>query len=138
MACIDTFTAVGILFHTGAARMEAGMFDGPSSDVPELRIWALAFLDRWSSSSALAARYSSLLRHYEQRLAERNDSRSRDSCGILEAGTSSEDPFDAMTTFPDIDSTFLWTSGADGMDQEAWKWDSELWNIDYRALSQSL
>lgn len=113
--------------------MDAGMFAGSSSDLSELRSWALAFLDRWSSSSALAARYSYLLRHSERRLADKNNSGPTESCGIVQTGASSEDPFDAMSTFPDIDSAFLWTPDADGMDQEAWKWDLGFWNVDYRA-----
>ena len=135
-AFTDIFTAVGILLHIGAARGDIEALEDSPSNLPELRTWALTFLDRWSSSSTLAARYVSLLRHSERRLADKNNHRPIDTAGLNEGSLSSDDPFDAMTAFPDVDSTFLWTSDANGTDPEAWRWDSGMWNIDYQALSQ--
>lgn len=129
---------MGILFHIGASHAEAGLFADSSSDFAELRNWGLSFVERWSSSYPLAARYSTLLRHFERRLADRHNSGLTNHCGIANTGMSSEDPFDTLTAFPDIDSTFLWLSDADGMDLEASKWDPGSWNIEGPALNESL
>lgn len=86
----------------------------------------------------MAARYVSLLRHSERRLAEMNNYRPTDFVNLNGGDLSFEDPFDAMTAFPDVDSTFLWTSDADDTGSETWRWDSGMWNIDYQALSQGV
>ena len=118
--------------------MDAGALAGSPADLSELRIWALGFLDRCSESSALAARYASLLRYSERRLADKTNACPTESGALAEATTAPEDPFDAITAFPDVDSTFLWTLDADCMDPEAWRLDSGLWDLDYQASGQSL
>lgn len=129
----DTFTSIGILLNLNEARGSSAAVIDPSTDVNSLQSWAMGFLDHWSSSNALAARYLGLLQRSEAQLKRRNN-----KAGFIDnfnnssvAEAAPEEPLDSPRAFNNPSDTFQWMPDEDALYIDAREFDPDFWNLDY-------
>lgn len=132
MTHADTFTSVGTLLNLTGTQADPAAVTDSSLDVGSLRAWGMAFLERWSSSSALAARYYCLLRQSEEQLKSKKDnSGTENSCNVAIGGRTPHEPYDALPAFVDLSDTFQWLPDTDALDMNAWGLDPHCRNTDF-------
>lgn len=130
MAYADTFTSVGILLNLSRTHVDFTAFVDPLEDVRSLQTWAMAFLERWSQSNALAAKYFSLLRQCEEQLkSKQNVSETENSRNEAIFGSIPHESFNDLTSFPEHSNPFVWTSDASALDVTAWGFDGDFWTV---------
>lgn len=129
----DIFTSVGILLNLSEARGSYAAVIDPSVDVKSLQSWAMVFLERWSSSNALAARYLGLLQRSEAQLKRRNNKAgfvdNPNNSSITEA--TLEEPLNSPRASYNPSDTFQWMPDEDALYIDAREFDTDFWNLDY-------
>lgn len=129
----DIFTSVGILLNLNEARGSYAAVIDPSVDVKSLQSWAMVFLERWSSSNALSARYLGLLQRSEAQLKRRNNKAgfvdNPNNSSIAEA--TPEEPLNSPRAFYNPGDTFQWMPDEDALYIDAREFDTDFWNLDY-------
>lgn len=131
MTRTDTFTSVGILLNLNGTQAESAAVIDSSVNAESLQAWAMAFLERWSSSSALAARYLRLLRRSEEQLRKHKKTKSgTGNSGNDATGRSTPyEPYDALPSFPDPSDTFQWMPDTGALEMDAWGFDTHFGNM---------
>ena len=138
MTRADTFTSVAVLLNlTGTQAQSATVIDS-SVDVASLQAWAMAFLERWSSSNGLAARYLFLLRDSEEQLKrKKNMSGIDDPCNVAISGLTPSERYNA-SAFPDLNDTFQWMPDTDALGLNALDFDAHFGNMDWASSGPAL
>lgn len=131
--CADTFTSVGILLNLSEACDSSAAVIEPSVDVKSLQSWAMKFLERWSSSNALAARYLGLLQRSEAQLKRGNNKTGSvdepNNSSVAEA--TPEEPLNSPRAFHNPSDTFQWMHDGDALYMDTREFDTDFWNLDY-------
>lgn len=131
----DTFTSLGILLNLTGTQAACAALIEPSVDVSSLQAWAMAFLERWSSSNVLAARYLFLLRRSEEQLKHKQtESRLEAAAGDSILG----EPYNAHPAFFDLSDTFPWMPDEAALDMDAWGLDAHFGNMSHSVSGPAL